>query len=84
MQRHLYEHFHTWYSYQVTVGFCKIPMLLSLIRPILRYPLRVKITGLIPLKQRHLWDFILKVLTELLPYIVIEKVLLFLDLNGLF
>ena len=34
-------------SYQVILVFCKIPMLLSLIRPILWHTLTVKITGFI-------------------------------------
>ena len=58
------------FSYQVIPLFYKIPMLLSLIRPILGHPLSVKITGFIPLGQKHLWDLMLKVITELLSYIV--------------
>ena len=77
MQRHLYEYFqlpgHT--------GFSK---LLSLIGPILGHPLSVKITGFIPLRQKHLWDLMLKVVTELLYYIVIVQLFLFLDLDGFF
>ena len=80
MQRHLYEHFQL-PSY---IGFSKIPMLLSLIGPILGHPLSVKITGFIPLRQKHLWDLMLKVVTELLYYIVIVELFLFLDLDGFF
>ena len=72
------------FSYQVIPVFCKIPMLLSLIRPILGYPLSVKITGFIPLTQKHLWDLMLNVVTELLVYIVTVQLFLFLDLDGLF
>ena len=72
MQRHLYKHFrlldHT--------GF--------LIRSILGYPLSMKITEFIPLRQKHLWDLNLKVVTELIPYIVTEQLFLFVDLDGLF
>ena len=58
------------FSYQVIRVFCKIPMLLSFIRPILEHPVSVKVTGLIPLRQKHLWDLTWKVVTELLVYIV--------------
>ena len=58
------------FSYQVIQVFCKTPMLLSLIRPILGHPLSMKITGFIPLRQKHLWDLMLKMATELLSYIV--------------
>ena len=81
MQRHLYEHFQL---PGVILVFCKIPMLLSLVRPILGYPLSVKITGFIPLRQKHLWDLMLKVVTEFLSFIVIVQLFLFLDLDGLF
>ena len=80
MQRHLYKHFRLPYH----TGFRKIPMLLSLIRPILRHPQSVKITGFIHLIQKHLWDLMLKVTTELLSYIVIVQLLLYLDLDDLF
>ena len=53
------------FSYQVIQVFCKIPMLLSLIRPILGHLLSMKITGFIPLRQKHLWDLMFKVVTEL-------------------
>ena len=50
MQRHLYEHFqlpgHT--------GFLQDTYVTLLIRPILGHPLSVKITGFIPLRQKHL------------------------------
>ena len=72
------------FSYQVILVFCKIPMLLSLIRPILGHPLSVKITRFIPLRQKHLLDLMLKVVTEPLSYIVIVQLFLFLDLDGLF
>ena len=49
MQRHLYKLFRC----QVTLVFCKIPMLLLLIRPTLGHPISVKITGFIPLRQKH-------------------------------
>ena len=39
-------------------------MLLSLIRPILGHPLSIKITGFIPLRQKYLWELMLKVVTE--------------------
>ena len=80
MQRHLYEHFqlpgHT--------GFCIIPMLLTLTRAILGHPLSVKIIGFIPLRQKHLWQLILKMFTEVLSYIVIVQLFLFLVFDGLF
>ena len=61
------------FSYQIILTFCKIPMLLSLIliRPILGHPLSVKITGFIPLSQKHQWGLMLKVVTESLSFIVI-------------
>ena len=40
------------FSYQLILAFCKIPILLSLIRPVLRHPRSVKITGFIPLRQK--------------------------------
>ena len=80
MQRHFYKHFqlpgHT--------GFLQDTMLLSLIRPILGHTLGLKITGFIPLRQKHLWDLMLKVVTEFLSSIVIGQLFLFLDLDGLF
>ena len=82
MQRRLFSK--NIFSYQVILAFFKIPMLLSLIRPILEHPLSVKITGFIPFSQKHLWDLILKVVTELLSYIVIVQLFLFLDLDGMF
>ena len=72
------------FSYQVILVFCKKPMLLSLIRPILRHPLSVKITGFIPFRQKDLWDLMLKVVIESLSFIVILQLFLFLDLDGLF
>ena len=72
------------FSYKVILVFCKIPMLLSLTRPILGHPLRVKITGFIPLRQKHLQDLMLKVVTKLLSYIVLVQLFLSLDLDGLF
>ena len=68
------------FSYQVILVFCKIPMLLSLIRPILGHPLSVKITRFIPLRQKQM----LELVTELLSYIVIVQLFLYLDLDGLF
>ena len=82
MQRRLFSK--NIFSYQVILTFFKIPMLLSLIRPILEHPLSVKITGFILFSQKHLWDLILKVVTELLSYIVIVQLFLFLDLDGMF
>ena len=38
------------FTYQIILVFCKIPMLLSLIRLILGHPLSVKTTGYIPLR----------------------------------
>ena len=76
--------FTNFFSYQVILVFCKKPMLLSLIRPILRHPLSVKITGFIPFRQKHLWDLMLKVVIESLSFIVILQLFLFLDLDGLF
>ena len=72
------------FSYQVTLVFSKISMLLALIGPILGHPLSVKITGFIPFRQKHLWDLMLKMVTELLPYIVIVQLFLFLVLDGFF
>ena len=72
------------FSYQVIPLFCKIPVLLSLIRPILGHPLSVKITGFIPLRQKRLWDLMLKVITEPLLYIVTVQIFLFLNFDGLF
>ena len=72
------------FSYQVILVFCNIPMLLSLIRPILGHPLSLTITEFIPFRQKHLWDLKLKAVTELLSYIVIVQLLFFLDLDGLF
>ena len=71
------------FRYQVILIFCKIPMLLSLIGPILVYPISVKTTGFIPYRQRQLWDLMLKMITELCSYIIVQ-VLLFLDVDGLF
>ena len=68
------------FSYQVIL----VIMLLSLMRPILGHPLSVKITGFIPLRQKHLWDLILKKVTELLSYIAVVQLYLFLDMDGLF
>ena len=82
MQRRLFSK--NIFSYQVILAFCKITMLLSLIRPILGHPLSVKINGFIPFSQKHLWDLMLKVVTELLSYIVIVQPFLFLDLDGMF
>ena len=82
MQRRLFSK--NIFSYQVILAFFKIPMLLSLIRPILEHPLSVKITGFIPLRQKHPWDLMLKVVTEFLSYIVIVQLFLFLDLDGMF
>ena len=80
MQRHLYKHFqlpgHT--------CFLQDAMLLSLIRPILGHTLGVKISGFIPLRQKRLWDVMLKVVTEFLSYIAIVQLFLFLDLDNLF
>ena len=71
-------------SYQVILVFCKIPMLISLIRPILGHALSVRITEFITLRQKDLWDLMLKVVTELLSYIVSVQLFLFLVLDGLF
>ena len=71
------------FSCQVIRVFCKIPLLLSFIRPILRYPLSVKITGFIPLRQKHLWDLMLNVVTELLVYIVTVQLFLFIGFGRL-
>ena len=68
------------FSYQVILVF----MLLSLIRPILGHPLSVKVTGFIHLRQKHLWDLMLKKVTELLSYIVVVQLYLFLDFPGSF
>ena len=70
--------------YKYVLFFCKIPMLLSLIRPILGHPLSMKNTGFILLRQRHLWDLMSKLVTELLSYIVTVQLFLILDLDGLF
>ena len=59
-------------------------MLFSLIIPILEYPLKVKITEFIPLRQKHLWDLNLKVVTVLTSYVVIEQLFLSTDVGGLF
>ena len=87
MQIHLFEHS----SYQVILAFFKIPghtgfftYLLSLVRPIPGHPLSVKITGFIPLRQNHLWDLMLKMVTEFISSIVIVQLFIFLDLDGLF
>ena len=72
------------FSYEVILVFCKIPLLFSLIRPILRHPLSMNITGFIPTRQKHLWDLMLKVVTESLSFIVIVQLFLFLDLDSLF
>ena len=45
-------------------------------------PIIVKITGFIPLRQKHLWGLMLKVVTELLSYIVIVQLFLFLNLDS--
>ena len=58
-------------------------LLLTLIRPILGHPLGVKTTGFIPLRQKYHKDLMLKVIAELLSYIVIELLFIFLDLEGL-
>ena len=71
IQRHLYKHF-------------QLPMLLSLITPILGHSLTVRNTGFLPLRQNHLMGLRLKVVTEFLSYIVIIQLFLFLDLDGLF
>ena len=51
-------------------------MLPSLLRPILGHPLSVKTTEFIPLRQKHLWGLMLKVVTELLSYIVIDWIII--------
>ena len=79
VKRHLYEHF----QLPGHSGFLQ-DVLLSLIRPILGHQLSVKVTGFIPLRQKHLWGLMLKVVTELFSYIVTEQLFLFLDLDGLF
>ena len=52
--------------------------------PILGHPMSVKITELIPLRQKHLWGLMLKVVTEFLSYIVFVQLFLFQNLHGLF
>ena len=52
--------------------------------PILGHPISVKITELIPLRQKHLWGLMLKVVTEFLSYIVFVQLFLFQNLHGLF
>ena len=80
VQRHLYKQFqlpgHTVFlqdTYDTLID-----------KTLLRHPVSVKITGFISLRQKHLWDLMLKVLTELLSYICTVKLFLFLDLDGLF
>ena len=72
------------FSYHIILFFWKIPVLFSLIIPILEYPLKVKITEFIPLRQKHLWDLNLKVVTVLTSYVVIEQLFLSPDVGGLF
>ena len=72
-------------SYQVILAFCKIPMLLSLIRSIIGHPPTEREDYWIhTLRQKHLWDLMLKVVTEFLSFIIIVQLFLFLDLDGLF
>ena len=75
------DNFMNIFSYQVILVFCKIFMLLTLIRPILGHPLSMKITGFIHLTQKHLWDLMLKIVTELLSYIVIVQLFIFLEMD---
>ena len=60
------ETFKSIFSYQDMLVFFKIPMLLSLIKPILGHGLSVKVTEFKPLREKHLWDLMLKVVTELI------------------
>ena len=80
VQRHLYKHFqlpgHT--------GFLHDTYVTLIDKTILRHPVSVKITGFISLRQKHLWDLMLKVVTKLLSYTFTVKLFLFLDLYGLF
>ena len=65
------NHFHKLFHRPGHTGFLKdnnVSMLLSLMRQILRHPLSVIITGFIPLRQKHLWDLMLKVLGLLSVY----------------
>ena len=43
------------FSYQLILAFCKIPILLSLIGPILGHPRSMKITGFIPLRTKSIY-----------------------------
>ena len=80
MQRHLYKHFqlpgHTVFLEDAYVTLID--------KTDSGHSLSVKITGFIPLRQKHLWDLMLKVVTEFLSFIVIVQLFLFLDLDGLF
>ena len=72
------------FNFQVILIFWKIPLLLLFITPILGHPLSVNITGFIPLRQKHLWNLMLMVVTEPLFCTVIVQLFLFLYLGGLF
>ena len=78
MQRHLYEHFqlpgHT--------GFLQDTYLTLTDKTDPRVPTKCEDYWIHTFK--HLWDLMMKVVTELLFYIVIVQLFLFLDLDGLF
>ena len=78
------DNFTNIFSYQVILVFCKISILLSLIRPTRGYSLSMKITGFIPLGQGQLCDLMFKVVTELCFYMIFLQLFLFLDLDSLF
>ena len=71
---HIYEHF----QLPCHTGFLQDPYVTLIDKTDPRAPT----TRFIPIRKRHLWDLMLKVVTELLSYIVIEQLFLFLDLDG--
>ena len=69
MQRHLYEYF----QLPGHADFLQD----AYITLIDKTPLSLKAIGFIPIKQSYLWGIVLKVVTELLSYIVIEQLFIF-------
>ena len=80
MQRHLCEHF----QLPGQMSFLQDTYVTLIDKTGPRAPTKREDYWIHTLRQKHLWDLMLKVVTELLVYIVTVQLFLFLDLDGLF
>ena len=80
MQRHIYEHF----QLPGHAGFLQDTYVTLIDKTDSRAPTKREDYWIHTLKTKAACDLMLKVVTELLSYIVIVQLFLFLDLDGLF